>query len=41
MEGERLVVDAVDAWLTRLAPVALLDLFGGVGNLSARAAKRA
>lgn len=40
LEVNRLVVDAVDAHLQALAPATLLDLFGGVGNLSARAARR-
>lgn len=40
LEVNRLVVAAVDALLVRLAPVALLDLFGGVGNLSVAAARR-
>jgi tRNA/tmRNA/rRNA uracil-C5-methylase (TrmA/RlmC/RlmD family) len=40
LEVNALVVAAVDARLLELAPVAILDLYGGVGNLSARAAGR-
>lgn len=37
--NERVVAD-VDAWLTDLAPARLLDLYAGIGNLSARAVRR-
>lgn len=37
--NERVVAD-VDAWLTALAPARLLDLYAGIGNLSARAVRR-
>ena len=35
----RIVAD-VDAWLIELAPVHLLDLYAGIGNLSVRASRR-
>lgn len=40
LEVNRLLVAAVDAELVRLKPEALLDLYGGVGNLSVAAARR-
>lgn len=40
LEVNERVRDAVDALLVRLAPARLLDLYAGVGNLSARAVAR-
>ena len=40
LEVNRLLVQAVDAQLERLEPQALLDLYGGIGNLCLRAARR-
>jgi tRNA/tmRNA/rRNA uracil-C5-methylase (TrmA/RlmC/RlmD family) len=40
LEVNRLVVDRVDRLLQELAPAAVLDLYGGVGNLSHAAARR-
>jgi tRNA/tmRNA/rRNA uracil-C5-methylase (TrmA/RlmC/RlmD family) len=40
LELNRLLVERVDLALQELAPTALLDLYGGVGNLSLRAAQR-
>lgn len=40
LELNRLLVDRVDAILQELAPVGLLDLYGGIGNFSVRAARR-
>jgi tRNA/tmRNA/rRNA uracil-C5-methylase (TrmA/RlmC/RlmD family) len=40
LEINAAIVDAVDAELQRLAPAHLLDLYAGIGNLSARAVRR-
>ncbi len=40
LEINAAIVDEVDAHLLRLAPTRLLDLYAGVGNLSARAVAR-
>ncbi len=40
LEINAAIVDAVDAELARLAPAHLLDLYAGIGNLSARAVRR-
>lgn len=40
LEVNRRVVDDVDQRLQALAPAGLLDLYGGIGNLSVRAARR-
>ncbi len=40
LELNQLVLQRVDELLRDLKPVALLDLYGGVGNLSVRAARR-
>lgn len=40
LEVNRLVAEDVDALLAELQPIRLLDLYGGIGNLSARAHRR-
>lgn len=40
LEVNRRIVDDVDALLQELQPIHLLDLYGGIGNLSARAHRR-
>jgi tRNA/tmRNA/rRNA uracil-C5-methylase (TrmA/RlmC/RlmD family) len=40
LEVNRLLVEAVDRWLLELKPAALLDMYGGIGNLSVLAARR-
>ncbi len=40
LEVNERIVDDVDAVLQELAPIAILDLYGGIGNLTARAHRR-